>query len=79
MDDKHKLETLEHDEDGVEPSTKRIRCEGLSLKHPANILNGVYAAERLSCSLDITHSINFILLGMIQVPKSLIRYGSPRT
>ncbi|KAF8318065.1 uncharacterized protein EI90DRAFT_3158646 [Cantharellus anzutake] len=33
------------------------------LKHPVHIQNGIYAAERLSCSLDITHAINFILQG----------------
>ena len=38
---------------------------GISQKHPVNIQNGIYAAERLSCSLEITHSINFILLGEI--------------
>ncbi|KAF8315998.1 uncharacterized protein EI90DRAFT_3293795 [Cantharellus anzutake] len=32
-------------------------------KHPVHIQNGIYAAERLSCSLDITHAINFILQG----------------
>ncbi|KAF8312603.1 uncharacterized protein EI90DRAFT_3093157 [Cantharellus anzutake] len=40
------------------------------LKHPVHIQNGIYAAERLSCSLDITHAINFILQGEIQPRKS---------
>ena len=39
------------------------RAGGLPQKHPVNVQNGIYAAERLSCSLDVTHSINFILLG----------------
>ena len=36
---------------------------GISRKHPVNIQNGIYAAERLSCSLGVTHSLNFILRG----------------
>jgi hypothetical protein len=39
----------------------------MSMKHPVNIQNGIYAAERLSCSLDITHSLNFILRGEIRL------------
>ena len=35
----------------------------IPMKHPVNIQNGIYAAERLSCDLEITHSINFILRG----------------
>ena len=66
-------------EDGVEPPSKRPTGKGLSQKHPVNIRNGIYAAERLSCAPDITHSINFILLGMIQVPKFLIRCSSRGT
>ncbi|KAF9779210.1 hypothetical protein BJ322DRAFT_1214318 [Thelephora terrestris] len=30
---------------------------------PVNIQNGIYAAERLCCAPEITHSINFILRG----------------
>ena len=35
----------------------------IPMKHPVNIQNGIYAAERLSCDLEITHSLNFILRG----------------
>lgn len=42
----------------------------ISPKHPVNIQNAVYAAERLSCSLDITHSLNFILRGEILLLES---------
>ena len=35
----------------------------IPMKHPVNVQNGIYAAERLSCDLEITHSINFILRG----------------
>ena len=42
-------------------------------KHPVNVQNAIYAAERLSSSPEITHSINFILRGEILVPRPLIR------
>jgi len=45
--------------------SSEVKVMGLSQKDPVNIQNGIYAAERLSCSLDVTHSINFILLGEI--------------
>jgi hypothetical protein len=39
----------------------------ISMKHPVNVQNAIYAAERLSCSLDLTHSLNFILIGELWV------------
>jgi hypothetical protein len=39
--------------------------QSISMKHPVNIQNAIYAAERLSCAPDITHSLNFILRGEI--------------
>ena len=44
---------------------------GLPRKHQVNVQNGIYAAERLSCSFEVTHSINFILRGEIYSLKSL--------
>jgi hypothetical protein len=42
----------------------------ISPNHPINIQNGIYAAERLSCSFEVTHSINFILRGEIHLQTS---------
>ena len=39
---------------------------GISDKHHINAQNAIYAAERLSCSLDVTHSLNFMLCGEIR-------------
>jgi hypothetical protein len=70
---KRKLRELQ-DDDRTEPpaipSSGKDAAEGslppgVSQKHPVSIQNAIYAAERLSCSLEITHSINFILLGEI--------------
>jgi hypothetical protein len=58
--------------EGVTGSSKP-KARGLSQKHPVNVQNGIYAAERLSCSFDVTHSINFILLGETQDLMFLIR------
>ena len=41
----------------------------VSPKHLVHIRNAIHAAERLSCSFEVTHSINFILLGEIQLPE----------
>ena len=49
-------------------------------KHPVNIQNGIYAAERLSCSPEVTHSINFILRGEIHLHlESFMQLHSLRT
>lgn len=48
------------------------RPPAIPKQHPVNVQNGIYAAERLSSSLEITHSINFILRGKVyssQLPK----------
>jgi hypothetical protein len=55
--------------------SSKTNTGGLSQKHPVNVQNAIYAAERLSCSFDTTHSINFILLGEIRVPKTLTRWN----
>jgi len=54
----------------------KARTRGLSQEHPINIQNGIHAAERLSCSSDVTHSINFILLGEIRHPGSFMLCSS---
>ena len=50
----------------------------LSPKHPVDVQNGIYAAERLSCSLDITHSLNFILRGKTRLSEIFVRCDSLR-
>ena len=60
----------EHGEEDV------FQPPAIAEKHPVNVQNGIYAAERLSCSLEITHSINFILRGEIHPPRHLI-HDSP--
>ena len=43
--------------------TGKSEPQGIPIKHAVNIQNGIYAAQRLSCSLGVTHSLNFILRG----------------
>ena len=52
-------------EDSEQRSVEISEPRPITMKHPVNIQNGIYAAERLSCSFDITHSLNFILCGEI--------------
>jgi len=61
---KNTLHSVEDNGKGAAKSSE-AKVMGLSQKDPVNIQSGIYAAERLSCSLDVTHSINFILLGEI--------------
>lgn len=42
----------------------------IGMMNRASVQNATYAAERLSCSLDITHSLNFILYGEIRLSGS---------
>ena len=76
-DEGHKKTSHSREDSGNEVTgSSKARTRGLSQTHPVNIQNGICAAERLSCSLDMTHSINFILLGEIQDPKSFTPYSS---
>jgi hypothetical protein len=56
------------DDNGKGPAGS-YRPRAVSLKHPVNIQNAIYAAERLSCSFEVTHSVNFILLGETKPPE----------
>ena len=61
---------------GEEEAAGRSGPQELSPRHPVNIQNGIYAAERLSCSPDITHSLNFILRGKIRLLQILLHRNS---
>ena len=68
--------STENTEEGGEGEAGSSGPREMSPKHPVNIQNGIYAAERLSCSLDITHSLNFILRGKIRCRLSLANGNS---
>ena len=51
--------------DSGKNAAKSLQPPGIPPRSPVNIQNGIYAAERLSCAPEITHSINFILRGEI--------------
>ena len=49
---------------GKDTASSKTKTRGPSQR--VWVQNGIYAAERLCSSFDVTHSINFILLGEIQ-------------
>jgi len=51
-------------------------ARAVSQKNPANIQNWMSAVERPRCSFQVTQSINFVLLGEIQLPESLTQRNS---
>jgi hypothetical protein len=75
--------TKTNDSSGKKSSTQNKEASGsgaaessgpreISMKHPVNVQNTIYTAERLSCSLDLTHSLNFILIGEFWVNGELL-------
>ena len=63
-------------EHGRESISGSSQPSAIQKKHPVDIQNGIYAAERLPCSLEITHLINFILRGVAHPSKLLIHGNS---
>ena len=59
-------------EDSGKGAEESSAPRAVSLDHPSSIRKGTHAAEILSCSPEITHSINFILIGEILQSKSFV-------
>ena len=51
--------------EGGKEKTGNSEPQVMSLTDSVNVQNAIYAAERLSCSMDMTHSLNFILQGKL--------------
>ena len=63
-------------EHGKESISGSSQPSAIQKKHPVDIQSGIYAAERLPCSLEITHSINSISRGETHPSKPLIHGNS---
>ena len=59
-------------EDSGKGAEESSAPRAVSLDHPSSIRKGTHAAEILSCFPEITHSINFILIGEILQSKSFV-------